>query len=207
MAVLDHWEIDPNNETEIWQRLIGHDSEDRAETVLQVSVILDEIPHGFRALEIGCGVGRLIREIELRHHFDHPVEGCDSSLSLVTIGNSGYLDPPRIMLSDGLLLPYPDNSFDFVYSFTCFQHMRSLAMIHRNLTETKRILRPGAVCRIQTVIAKPDTSPRDFSSYDGRVMTSVEEFESMFRGAGLEVVKSETGLTHPEHVWVTGRKS
>lgn len=205
MALTEFWEVNPGNETEVWQKLIGHDFELEGETESQAEVICDGIPAHGRALEIGAGVGRLMKSIRSMQWFDE-VWGCDSSVSLVVAG-AGYLaDATHLSLCDGLSLPYPDQTFDFVYSFTVFQHMRSLAMIYRNLCEARRVLVPNGLCRIQTVKAKEGASPNDFSVYDGRVMWDEQEFMDLFREAGLEIVKVEVGLTHPEHIWVTARR-
>lgn len=208
MAFTDYWEIEHSTDAEIWPLMIGKDAEDPAETERQVSAILNSdpaIPVGQRALEIGAGVGRLVKAISSTGRFNE-VYGVDSSMSIVLASQEYLRDRASVVhLGDGINLPFPDGYFDFVYSFTAFQHMVSLAIIHRNLREIRRVLTTGGLCRIQTISSNGD-DPRDLKTYDGRVFRSVDEFVQQFRDVGLEVVGTAEGLTHPKHIFVTARK-
>jgi ubiquinone/menaquinone biosynthesis C-methylase UbiE len=209
VAFQEHWEIEHATNAEIWPLMIGKDTEDSAETELQIAMILNSvpvIPAGHRALELGAGVGRLVRAISPTGRFSE-VCGVDSSMSIVLASQEYLRDHPAVTvhLGDGVNLPFPDNHFDFVYSFTAFQHMISLAIIHRNLREIRRVLVPGGLCRIQTINSNGD-DPRDLKTYDGRVFRSVEEFAEQFQDAGLEVIGTAEGLTHPKHIYITARK-
>jgi SAM-dependent methyltransferase len=203
MAFVDHWEI--KSDSEIWPLIVGKDAEDSIETEQQVAVILDGIPKGGLALEIGAGIGRLLRAVYKTERFGEVV-GVDSSMSM-QLASQEYLGPQStVYLNDGINLPFPDENFDFVYSFTAFQHMVSLAIVHRNLNEIQRVLKVGGLCRIQTISSNGD-DPRDLKTYDGRVFISVDEFADQFRDVGLEVIATAAGLTHPKHIWVTARKA
>lgn len=206
MALPDHFECDPADTAAIWQLLVGHDAEDIAETAHQVDIIIANIPHGERALEIGAGVGRLMREVSTRMQFDE-IRGVDSSISMTIVGQRYLLDTPntKLELNDGLRLPYPDGYFDFVWSFITFQHMMSLAIVHRNLAETYRVLRADGVARIQTV-ASGDRDPCDTELFDGRVFRDGEEFRKQFELVGFGQGAVMVGGTHPQHIWVTAQK-
>ena len=215
----DYWEI--STEAEIWPLMVGHNTENVDETAQQVSVILNSapaVPAGNRALEIGAGVGRLLRGIAQFNCMAHAdnntgmyrfteIIGVDSSMSMV-LASQAYLKDwgARVELGDGVSLPFGDESFYFIYSFTSFQHMISLAIIHRNLCEIRRVLTVGGLCRIQTISSNGD-DPRDLRTYDGRVFRNINEFAEQFRDVGLEVVGTAEGLTHPKHIWVTARKT
>src|SRR5579872_824528 len=122
----DYWEV--ADDSEIWPLMIGKSSEDDDDTRHQISVILNDIPCGNRVLEVGAGIGRLLRAVSMSGRFAESI-GIDSSMSLV-LSSQKYLEGrARVDLGDGLRLPYPDDYFDFVYSFTCLQHMISLAII------------------------------------------------------------------------------
>ena len=205
MAFCDFWEVENGTDAEIWPLMIGKDAEDPAETQRQVEVILDGIPKGNRALELGAGVGRLLKAIASTDRFTE-VCGVDSSMTIV-LASQEYLRgcAATVHLGDGINLPFPDDYFDFVYSFTSVQHMVSLAIIHRNLREIRRVLTVGGLCRIQTISSNGD-DPRDLKTYDGRVFRNVDEFAQQFRDVGLEVVGTAEGLTHERHIWITARK-
>ncbi|MCA9102395.1 MAG: class I SAM-dependent methyltransferase, partial [Planctomycetales bacterium] len=101
-----------------------------------------------RALDFGCGVGRLTQA--LARHFD-AVDGVDISPSMVSaarlwnqFGNrvSYHVNP-----SDDLAL-FADNSFDFIYSSIVLQHVRP-QYVEKYIAEFMRILRPGGVLLFQ----------------------------------------------------------
>lgn len=207
MCMADNWEVsDPSDAGALWRLMVGHEREDMPASIAQAGVILDGIPHGIQCLEVGAGIGRLMNAVHASCRFVQ-VAGVDSSITM-TLASERYLQGTgmKVELTDGLRLPYPDTTFDFVYSFTVYQHMMSLAMVHRNLMETRRVLKPGGLCRIQTIASGADRDPRDLTLFDGRVFRDGEEFADRFRAAAMEVVAVEAGLTHPEHVWVTARR-
>jgi ubiquinone/menaquinone biosynthesis C-methylase UbiE len=167
----------------------------------QVRKILNGIECGQRCLEIGAGYGRL-----LSHMIPHfgLVVGVDSSEKLVA-QSSAYLlsnEPNcRVVLTDGEFLPFPDNSFNFVYSFTVFQHMTTLATIRNNIREAHRVLAPNGVCRVQTVCGDPNPDV-----YDGRVFPSISEFAEEFLSAGFISADGSTDDVVKNWIWVTARK-
>jgi len=135
------------------------------------------------------------------------VYGVDISISMCLVGQR-YLegrDRCKLELTGGTVLDFGDQQFDFAFSYTVFQHMLTKAIIHRNLCEIHRVLKPGGLARVQTV-ASGDSDPRDAELYDGRVFRDGEEFWREFEQVGFERVKVETGLTHERHIWVTARR-
>jgi SAM-dependent methyltransferase len=102
-----------------------------------------------RALEIGCGPGRLMRA--LARHFDE-IHGVDVSDRMVALAQQNLEDVPnaRVTRTNGTDLDvFPDDSFDFVYSFAVFQHIPSSDVVFRYLEEACRVLKPGGVFRGQ----------------------------------------------------------
>jgi SAM-dependent methyltransferase len=100
-----------------------------------------------RALDFGCGVGRLTRA--LRSHFSKAI-GIDIAPSMITQARA--LDQEHrceFVLNDRADLSiFPDNTFDFIYSNIVLQHMRpeySTAYIR----EFCRVLAPGGVAVFQ----------------------------------------------------------
>lgn len=196
MAPKSHWEIDPWNEEEIWKRVIARDKYDPEEARNQARIIFG-LERGARCLEVGAGVGRLLKE-GTRNFFQ--CVGVDSSVSLVARSTRFLLFEPmcRVVLTDGLHLPFPDEHFDFAYSFTCFQHMEDLETIRHNLAETARVLRAGSKFTMQTICGE-----RASGRFDGYVFESSEELTNEFRKAGF----SEVQITKQgEWLWATGAR-
>ena len=100
------------------------------------------------ALEIGCGVGRLLKPLsELLSR----VTGVDISGEMIARAREALSDCPnvRLLRTDGDLPETPDASLDLVYSFVVFQHVPSKTAVSRYLAEAARVLRSGGVLRFQ----------------------------------------------------------
>ena len=105
-------------------------------------------PANGRALDFGCGVGRLTQA--LCEHFDE-VTGVDISSSMVAAaerynrhsGRCHYL----VNTSDDLA-QLDDATFDFIYSNIALQHSPPDAA-RRYIAEFFRLLKPGGIARFQ----------------------------------------------------------
>jgi len=191
------WE--PESELEIYRRVIGADQEDFADTASTIDILLRGLNVHGDALEIGCGYGRLMAG--MAPHFDS-VFGVDISLNMLAKGDN-YLKmfPNCVVLhTNGTTLPFEDKRFDFVYSFIAFQHMPTLEIVQSNLREVARVLKPGGMCRIQTIEGEP--VDREGTRGEGRLFESGESFLHEFEEAGL-VGTVAVGLKHPLAIWVT----
>lgn len=101
-----------------------------------------------RAVEIGCGLGRLCAA--LADHFDEVV-GIDIAPEMVRRAEE-LVDRPgvRFQVGDGAsLTAIDDASTDFVLSFTVFQHIPDPTVIAGYIGEAGRVLRPGGVLAFQ----------------------------------------------------------
>ncbi|HUH14868.1 MAG TPA: class I SAM-dependent methyltransferase [Gaiellaceae bacterium] len=107
-----------------------------------------------RALDFGCGAGRLTRALAARF----PVAvGVDISTTMVEAARRLNEGVPgvefRVNAASDLAL-FEDGSFDLVYSNRVLQHVPSAAEIERYLLEFLRVTRPGGLvvagipCRI-----------------------------------------------------------
>jgi ubiquinone/menaquinone biosynthesis C-methylase UbiE len=198
-----YWDVGSIDDKEMWLRIIGLEDESPSETDYHAAIIFDGIPHGKLCLEIGAGVGRLLKKAT--ECFDMAV-GVDYSESLVTKSERylcGY--SAKIIRGDGSSLPLPDGIADFVYSYAVFHHMPTIEMVRANLREAFRVLRPGGLCRIQTV--KGD---RANGGYDGWVYPSVESFWEEFAAIGFEKINTELTKEprdkYAARIWITAGK-
>ena len=107
----------------------------------------DYSPRG-RMLEIGCGLGRMLR------HFSpafERVDGIDISPEMI-MGAHKFERPENVYLQIGSgtdLAPYPDGVFDFVFCSQVFQHIPDTDVIEKYLCEIARVLRPGGRAALQ----------------------------------------------------------
>lgn len=96
------------------------------------------------AVEIGCGLGRICQALADR--FDKVV-GVDISPEMLKRAREVVQKPNvEFVQGDGLTLDVLESaSADLVLSFTVFQHIPSIDVICRYLTEAGRVLKPGGV--------------------------------------------------------------
>ena len=97
-----------------------------------------------RALDFGCGVGRLTQA--LAGHFDS-VDGVDVAASMIAGASRLNPNPGRVRFHhNGApdLRMFDDESFDFVLSLIVLQHMEPGLMVGY-MREFLRVLRPGGV--------------------------------------------------------------
>lgn len=151
-----------------------------------------------RALEVGCGMGRLMRHLS-RHVGE--IHGLDVSDEMIRRGREKLSDVPNAYLhrTDGAdLAAFADESFDFVYSFAVFQHIPSRDVVIRYLEEAARVLKPGGVFRFQ-VNAQPDEA--DLPDTWNGVRIGERDIVDFSRRSGLRLMALEGGPT--QYLWVT----
>ena len=105
------------------------------------------------ALEIGCGPGRLMRPMS--RHFAE-IHGVDVSDEMIRLARERLRDVPNAFAHHGSgadLAMFPDEKFDFVYSYAVFQHIPSRDMVFDYLREARRVLKTGGIMRL------PDQRP------------------------------------------------
>ncbi len=94
------------------------------------------------ALDIGCGFGQYLAYLEAR---GFTTAGVDISELAVAEASRAVRDGTRIIAGDMFAYPFPENEFDFVFSFETMQHgthdqIRELVRnIHRSLVPGGRI--------------------------------------------------------------------
>lgn len=151
-------------------------------------------------LEIGCGIGRLMKAMRRRARL---VTGVDISGEMIARARRELLpdDGIRLFRTEGDLRDVPDRSVDFVYSFIVFQHIPSRAAVMTYLREAARVLRPGGVLRFQA-----DGRGRRFkppNTWSG-VRFRAADLRRRLAGLGVQVVEITAEGT--QYMWVTAQR-
>lgn len=112
-----------------------------------------------RALEIGCGMGRILRPLSERIE---RVFGVDISAEMIARARHGLAGGGNIefFVTRGKLDGVDDAALDFVYSFIVFQHIPTKKAVARYLREAARVLKGKGVFRFQVDgRARPKEAP------------------------------------------------
>jgi SAM-dependent methyltransferase len=154
----------------------------------------------WRALEIGCGPGRLMKP--LSRHFGE-IHGVDVSDEMIRLGRERLADIPHVHFhtTDGATLPqFADESFDFIYSYAVFQHIPSRDIVLGYMGEIRRLLKPGGVFHGQFNALAP---PGEADTWRG-VSFSPDDIHGFTRENGLQLLNLEG--EHTQYLWTTWRK-
>lgn len=152
MTLRDAWETEARNWI-AWARKPGHDSYWRFHRD-RFLLLLPPAPR--RTLDVGCGEGRLPRDLKAR---GYRVTGIDSSATFVAHARAA--DPEGdYHVADGASLPVPDGSVELVTAFMCLHDMDDM---NGAIAEAARVLKPnGHLC---LAIVHPLNSAGAFESH------------------------------------------
>ncbi len=158
-----------------------------------------------RALEIGCGPGRLMLPMSA---FFGEVHGVDVSDEMVRLARENLQSCPgaHVHLNSGSDLSlFEDAHFDFVYSALVFQHIPSVEVITRYLEESLRVLKPGgALCCQTRGVAAPFSGPgEENDTWNGCVYGPDQAFD-LSRKCGMHLLQLTGAGT--QYMWIVGRK-
>lgn len=173
-----------------------------ADVVRSLEAELKRLPaHRQRALEIGCGPGRLMRPMS--RHFDeiHGVDVADEMIRLAA-GKLRGLPQAHVHRTRGAdLSAFEDESFDFVYSYAVFQHIPSRDVVLQYLIEARRVLKTGGILRCQ-INGLPEQAAR-YTTWDG-VRIAAPEVVRFAREHDFQLLALEGAST--QYMWTTLRK-
>ena len=132
--------------------IAGNFSSSREKPWQEMVFLFDNINEGDRVLDLGCGNGRFSEIILPRASY----VGLDNSERLIALAKNRYPDA-EFVVADALDIPFPDNSFDKVYSIALLHHIASLEMRQQVLSEIKRVLKPNglAIITVWDLWSKP----------------------------------------------------
>ena len=138
---------------------IGYVDALRAEEITRVVHRHADLLIGKDLLEIGSGTGA---QLQILAAVCHSAVGIETAESAYTAHRR-----TEILEYDGLHIPFPDSSFDLVFSSNVIEHIADQAAIH---AEMRRVLRPGgaalhivptAAWRLWTSLAHYPALPRN----------------------------------------------
>jgi ubiquinone/menaquinone biosynthesis C-methylase UbiE len=120
-----------------WARTPGHD----VYTVYSSSFFEEIVPPpSGRGLEVGCGEGRVVRDLKA---LGHEVIGLDPSPTLVRHARQADMDGSYVV-APGEKLPFADATFDVVVAYNSLQNVDDL---QRTVAEVQRVLKAaGQFC-------------------------------------------------------------
>jgi hypothetical protein len=96
---------------------------------------------------------------------------------------------------------FPDEKFDFVYSYAVFQHIPSGEVVFNYLREARRVLKTGGVLRCQMNGLPPHA--KQYDTWSG-VRISPEAIVAFAREQDLQLLVVEQIWT--QYMWITCRK-
>jgi SAM-dependent methyltransferase len=155
-------------------------------------------PRALRFLEIGCGPGRLMYFLSRQCGEIHGVDVSDEMIRIARqrLASIPHAHPHAGSGSD--LALFADESFDFVYSYAVFQHIPSRDVVFHYLREAHRVLKTGALLRVQ-VNGLPQTA-KSYDTWSG-VRISAAEIRAFCRETGFQLLALE-GL-ETQYMWTT----
>jgi SAM-dependent methyltransferase len=138
-------------------------------------------PPGEATLELGCGEGRVSRDLAAR---GHRMTAIDASPTLLAAAAEAHPEG-RYELADAADLPFADASFDLVVAYNSLMDILDMP---RAIAEAARVMKPeGRLC-VSVVHPFTDGGRR------GNYLTS-REVADLFSRGGLSI--TFYGLTHP----------
>ena len=100
----------------------------------ELDLVARFIPAGSRILEIGAGVGWQAKELQNRGFNVEAIDLAD--------GTYAHLQIHHVQSYDGKTVPFPDDSFDVVFSSNVLEHIPQVEVFQ---SEIHRVLRPGGI--------------------------------------------------------------
>lgn len=171
------------------------------EIVTALEMELKRLPGRDAALEIGCGPGRLLRPMS--RHFGE-IHGVDVSDEMIRMAGERLRNTPNAHphhSSGADLAQFPDEKFDFVYSYAVFQHIPDRDVVLQYLREARRVLKTGGILRCQINGLPPHAWQYDtwsgvrFAPHEIRQFAAAEDFQLL----ALEQIWTQ-------YMWITLRK-
>ena len=130
---------------DLWERVPGHDHPPPA----HIAEFVRGLGDAERALDLGCGDGRLTAELRAR-------EVIAADASRVALERARGRGIETVLVQPDEPLPFGDNSFDLALCAETLEHVRDVQLL---LSELRRVLRPGGRLALTTPASAPLRRP------------------------------------------------
>jgi SAM-dependent methyltransferase len=158
-------------------------------------------PGARRALEVGCGPGRLMRPMSRNFGELHGVDVSDEMIRLAQERFAGASGVHLHLTNGSDLAPLASDYFDFVYSYAVFQHIPSTEVVLAYFDEIRRVLKNGGYARLQlNGLSSAGKTPNTWAG----VRISRAEVANYTRGHDFQLLALENPDT--QYMWTTWRK-
>jgi ubiquinone/menaquinone biosynthesis C-methylase UbiE len=145
------------------------------------ALVLDAAPTARSVLDVGCGIGALLRALGEAWPAASLV-GVDPAPTMLAAARRTAVDLPNVVFEQAgaEALPFAADSFDLVVSVTSFHHWRDR---RQGVCEVARVLRPEGVFVLADHFATGWLQP--FAWFGRRRMETLSSSRSMLLDAGL----------------------
>jgi len=115
---------------------------------------LRRVPSGCKVLEIGCGTGRLLKEVSTR---GYEVDGADASGPMLTEAAAKFRTEntaghqPKFALCEASNVPFENDAYDFTYCIRLLNQTESPAYALTVVHEMLRMTKPAGFCLVEFV--------------------------------------------------------
>jgi SAM-dependent methyltransferase len=177
----DDWEGEAENWI-AWVREPGHDAYWYYRDQFFDGIVP---PAGRSTLEIGCGAGRVARDLTAR---GHRVTGIDDAPTLLRAAQEADTGG-TYLLADAAELPFEDGSFDLVVAYNSLMDFEDMP---RAVSEAARVLEPGGRLCVSVTHPFKDAGWFESRKPDSRFVVegsymAKRRFEGTFERAGLTI--------------------
>ena len=157
----------------------------------QKTVTLAQLQPGEQVLDVGCGTGTLAREVARRVGRTGHVAGIDPSAQQIAQARAQAARrnlPIDFQLGVIEQLPFPDQTFDMVFS-TLMMHHLPAPLKRQGLAEIARVLKPGGRLVIADFTHKSDRAGQAARFHAGG--SRIHDLAALVSDAGFESVETE----------------
>jgi SAM-dependent methyltransferase len=160
-----------------------------------------DLPRDARVLEIGCGIGRLLRPLAA---LAAEVHGVDISREMLRQAVDALSDLPNVRVhhTSGDLRMFDDASIDFCFSLLVFQHIPDPGAVAAYIREAGRVVKPGGTFRFQITLSESESERRrGGGTWFGAVFREAD-VRALLTSAGFEIASLDQ-LPQDNALWTS----